>query len=96
MATSPACPTSARPAWLESVRTDLAAAICFEDTLPQVFRRLFAEAPDGRHPDIVLNLSNDGWFHDTSEHEMHLAESVFPLSRIGSLWLAPSTRGSRR
>ena len=32
---------------------------------------------EGRQPDLVLNLSNDGWFHGSSEHDMHLAISVF-------------------
>ena len=26
---------------------------------------------------MLLNLSNDGWFHGSSEHDMHLAVSVF-------------------
>jgi apolipoprotein N-acyltransferase len=65
------------PAWFDLGRYRLATAICFEDTLPQVVRRFFAEAPDGREPDVLVNLSNDGWFKSTSEHEMHLAVSVF-------------------
>ena len=55
----------------------IAAAICFEDTVPHVVRRFFHEAPDGRQPDVLLNLSNDGWFHGSSELDMHLAVSVF-------------------
>ncbi len=55
------------PAWFELGPYRLAAAICFEDTVPQVVRRLFREAKDGRHPDVLLNLSNDGWFHDSAE-----------------------------
>jgi apolipoprotein N-acyltransferase len=65
------------PAWFDLGKYRLASAICFEDTLPQVVRRFFAEAPDGRQPDVLVNLSNDGWFKSTSEHEMHLAVSVF-------------------
>ncbi len=67
----------ADPSWFDLGRFRLAAAICFEDTVPQVVRRLFAEVPDGRQPDVLVNLSNDGWFHETSEHEMHLAVSTF-------------------
>jgi apolipoprotein N-acyltransferase len=56
----------------------LATAICFEDSVPQVVRQSFAQPGPGRHdPDILLNLSNDGWFRGTSELEMHLAASVF-------------------
>jgi apolipoprotein N-acyltransferase len=51
-------------------------AICYEDTDPDTVRP-YAGA-DGRPPaDFVLNLSNDGWFDGTSEHEEHLAVCRF-------------------
>jgi apolipoprotein N-acyltransferase len=55
----------------------MAIAICFEDTVPHVIRRFFKETPDGRQPDMLVNMSNDGWFHGSSELDMHLAVSVF-------------------
>jgi apolipoprotein N-acyltransferase len=55
----------------------LAVTICFEDTIPHVIRRFFAEAELGQHPDVLINLSNDGWFHGSSELDMHLAIAVF-------------------
>ena len=55
----------------------IAVAICFEDTVPHVVRRFFHEAPDGRQPDVLINMSNDGWFHGSAELDMHLAVSVF-------------------
>jgi apolipoprotein N-acyltransferase len=55
----------------------LATAICFEDSVPYVVRRSFGQPGPLRDPDILLNLSNDGWFRGTSELEMHLAASVF-------------------
>ncbi|MGC8639369.1 MAG: apolipoprotein N-acyltransferase [Isosphaeraceae bacterium] len=55
----------------------MAIAICFEDTVPHVIRRFFREAPDGRQPDMLVNISNDGWFHGSAELDMHLAVSVF-------------------
>jgi len=55
----------------------LAVAICFEDSVPHVVRRFFAEAGSGHEPDVLINLSNDGWFHGSSELDMHLAVSVF-------------------
>jgi len=67
----------AKPAWFELGPYRLATAICFEDTLPQLVRQFFAESPDGKQPDLLVNISNDGWFKTTSEHEMHLAVSVF-------------------
>ena len=55
----------------------MAIAICFEDTVPHVIRRFFHETRDGRQPDMLINISNDGWFHGSSELDMHLAVSVF-------------------
>ena len=63
--------------WFQLGPYRLAAAICFEDTVPQAVRRLFRGDGGNRQPDLVLNLSNDGWFHGSSEHDMHLATSVF-------------------
>jgi apolipoprotein N-acyltransferase len=55
----------------------MAVSICFEDTVPHVIRRFFQEREDGRQPDVLINLSNDGWFRGSSELDMHLAVSVF-------------------
>jgi apolipoprotein N-acyltransferase len=65
------------PRWFDLKGFRLATAICFEDTLPDVVRRFFHETADGRQPDLLLNLSNDGWFQWSEELDMHLAVSVF-------------------
>lgn len=69
-----------------------AAPICYEDTEPYIVRG-FAETRDpgshglgsGKEVDLVLNISNDGWFNHSSELEMHLAASVFRAveNRVG-------------
>jgi apolipoprotein N-acyltransferase len=89
--------------WFDLGRYRLAAAICFEDTVPHVVRRFFAEAPEGRQPDVVVNLSNDGWFKATEEHEMHLAVSVFrcienrvPLARSVNTGISAMIDGNGR
>lgn len=51
------------------------APICFEDSVPQVARRLAID-DEGEPVDILLNLSNDGWFRGTAAHQLHLANSV--------------------
>jgi apolipoprotein N-acyltransferase len=46
--------------------------ICYEDTVPEMARPY--GGGDGRAPaDFVVNISNDGWFDGTAEHDEHLA-----------------------
>jgi apolipoprotein N-acyltransferase len=50
--------------------------ICFEDSDPDLARQYVGG--DGKQSaDFLLNISNDGWFKRTSEHEEHLAISRF-------------------
>ncbi|MEN6452258.1 MAG: apolipoprotein N-acyltransferase [Thermoguttaceae bacterium] len=56
----------------------IAPNICYETVLPQVIRRqVNGLAAEGREPDILINLTNDGWFWGSSELDMHLACGVF-------------------
>ncbi|MFL5341498.1 MAG: apolipoprotein N-acyltransferase [Gemmataceae bacterium] len=47
--------------------------ICYEDSDPLLAREY--ALPDGDQPpvDFLVNISNDGWFDGTEEHEQHLA-----------------------
>jgi apolipoprotein N-acyltransferase len=47
--------------------------ICYEDTDPYLARQYVR--PNRAEPavDFLLNISNDGWFDGSSEHEQHLA-----------------------
>lgn len=58
-----------------------APVICFEDTVPHVVRHsvqnAIADDPAHHKVDVLLNLSNDGWFHGSSELDQHLATAVF-------------------
>jgi apolipoprotein N-acyltransferase len=47
--------------------------ICYEDTDPSLARQYLRGDTGGAPVDFFLNISNDGWFHGTSEHEEHLA-----------------------
>jgi len=56
--------------------------ICFEDTVPHLVHRLVAattiETADGpRAIDFLVNLTNDGWFRGSNEHEQHLITGSF-------------------
>jgi apolipoprotein N-acyltransferase len=47
--------------------------ICYEDTDPDLARKYLQDS-NGRPPaDFLVNISNDGWFNGTSEHEEHVA-----------------------
>jgi apolipoprotein N-acyltransferase len=46
--------------------------ICYEDTDTYLARQ-YVRSAAGEPVDFLVNLSNDGWFDGTSEHEEHLA-----------------------
>src|SRR5262249_9081680 len=43
--------------------------ICYEDSDPYLARQYVASEP----VNFLVNISNDGWFNGTEEHEQHLA-----------------------
>jgi len=50
------------------------ALICFEDTDPFLARKYVSgSGADGADVSFLVNISNDGWFDGTSEHDEHLA-----------------------
>jgi apolipoprotein N-acyltransferase len=52
--------------------------ICFEDTVPQLVRRMAAQVDEqGRGCDVLVNLTNDAWFRGSSELDQHLITSAF-------------------
>ncbi len=56
----------------------LAANICYESVLPHVIRRQVNRlAAEKAEPDVLVNVTNDGWFWGSSELDMHLVCGVF-------------------
>ena len=56
----------------------LAPNICYETVLPQVIRsQLVSLLAEGQKPQILVNVTNDGWFWGSSELEQHLACGVY-------------------
>jgi apolipoprotein N-acyltransferase len=56
----------------------LAANICYESAIPHVIRRQVTHLrQEGKEPDILVNLTNDGWFRGSSELDLHLICAVF-------------------
>ncbi len=64
-----------------------APIICFEDTVPHLVRGMLHEADQqtsagnsresGKSVDCLVNLTNDGWFHGSSELDQHLITAAF-------------------
>jgi apolipoprotein N-acyltransferase len=46
--------------------------ICYEDSDPDLARQ-YVDKSAGEPVDFLVNISNDGWFRCTEEHEQHLA-----------------------
>jgi apolipoprotein N-acyltransferase len=60
----------------ETIR--IAPNICYESVLSHVIRgQINTLQEKGREPDLLINLSNDGWFWGSSELDMHFACGVF-------------------
>jgi len=54
--------------------------ICFEEIMPYICREFTLgdeQRPDRKNIDMLLCMSNDGWFMHSSELEQHLASGVF-------------------
>jgi len=57
---------------------EVAMNICYETALPEAVRSLVRRlATVDRRPDVIVNLTNDGWFWGSSELDMHLTASIF-------------------
>lgn len=73
--------------------------ICYEDTVPHLVRSMVsattASNEEKRPADFLVNLSNDGWFHGSSEHDQHLISASFravecrmPLVRAANMGIS--------
>ncbi|QDU81908.1 Apolipoprotein N-acyltransferase [Polystyrenella longa] len=57
---------------------NFAPLICYEDTVPTLVRDFVKTGIDEEKPvDCLVNLTNDGWFHGSSELDQHLITSAF-------------------
>ena len=68
----------AAPVCVDVAGCRVAPTICYETALPDAMRGL-VRALDrrGRRPDVIVNLTNDGWFWGSSELDMHLTAAIF-------------------
>ena len=53
-------------------------SICFESTVQHLIRRQVTTlARSGARPDLLVNVTNDGWFWGSSILDLHLTCNVF-------------------
>ncbi len=62
--------THTEPLLLDGVRYGL--MICYEDILPAFVRKVASH-----NPEVLVNLTNDAWFGDSYEPQIHLALGLF-------------------
>jgi len=58
---------------LEHGKHRIAAMICYEDIIPEFVNKLVETG----NPDLLVNLTNDAWFGDSTEPWQHLALAKF-------------------
>ncbi len=67
-----------QPQAFEYAKASFAPIICFEDTVPQLVRRVVnTKSQSGTTPDVLINMTNDGWFRGSSELDQHLITATF-------------------
>lgn len=67
-----------QPASFDVRGVNICPSICFEDTVPHLIRRqVRALTQRGERPDLLVNLTNDGWFWGTSILDLQLNCAVF-------------------
>jgi apolipoprotein N-acyltransferase len=84
----------AGPVCMQSEGVRYAPNICYENTLPHFIRRQVAELRAvGQEPDVLVNLTNDGWFWGSAELDLHLACSVFRAIECRKPFLVAANTG---
>jgi apolipoprotein N-acyltransferase len=64
---------STEPLTLEKpAGVQLIPLVCFEDTVGRLARKFVRPSPQ-----LLVNLTNDGWFLQSNENEVHLANAIF-------------------
>ena len=55
----------------------VAPLICFEDTIGELVRRFVLPFGSERGADLLINMTNDGWFLYSAGSRQHLANAIF-------------------
>lgn len=60
------------PLKLEKPQVQIIPLICFEDTVGRLARKFVRESPQ-----MIVNITNDGWFLQSEEPEVHMVNALF-------------------
>jgi len=72
----------------------VAPTICYETALPRAVRSIVRRlASSGRRPEVIVNLTNDGWFWGSSELDMHLVAAIFRAVEVRTPLLVAANTG---
>jgi apolipoprotein N-acyltransferase len=72
----------------------LAPNICFESTVPHLVRKQVAQLrARGEEPDILVNVTNDGWFWGSGILDLHLRCSIFRAVELRKPMLIAANTG---
>ena len=72
----------------------IAPSVCFETCVPQYIRRQVKSLVDqGTDPDVLINVTNDGWFFGSSCLDLHLASNVFRAIEVRKPHLVAANTG---
>ena len=67
--------------------------ICFETTVPHYIRGQLNSVASIAEPDVLLNLTNDGWFFGTTCLDLHFACNVFRAVEVRKPMLVCANTG---
>ncbi|MBN1909054.1 MAG: apolipoprotein N-acyltransferase [Pirellulales bacterium] len=82
------------PVAIETAGLRLSPNICYENVLPHVIRcQVVTLQRQGLEPDVLVNLTNDSWFEDSSALDMHLVCAVFRAVECGKPMLVAANAG---
>ena len=66
------------PVAMEWENVRFSPSICFESTYPHLLRsHCLVLEEQGKKPDVLVNLTNDGWFYGSTALDLHFANNVF-------------------
>ncbi|MFV1968222.1 MAG: apolipoprotein N-acyltransferase [Pirellulaceae bacterium] len=83
-----------RPSAFEVKGIRLSPSICFESTVPHLIRRHVRQLGSAqRTPDILVNVTDDGWFWGTSVLDLQLACAVFRAVELRRPFLVAANTG---